>query len=338
MKNVSVFIVALVSILTLGCQTKEQMVAPVTTFEGQLSVSKWGYPKFSNRIGDFQTIETINGDMYVKDFGNSDLAFLKNIKTINGNLEISESEITNLDFLSSLETVNGRISININKNLSSLTGFEKLKKAKGFVLYGNFPTVIPIDLIPIQNIALSETLVLKFLANDTFPFFKNINSLSNALIIEHCKVKNLNCLSNLAVAANIIILRNDLLQNLEGLSRITSVGDIFVGNILLETLKGLDNLKTVTGMFNISSIALKSVSNLRSVSSVESLVLSDTKCDNLDGLENLLACKKLLIYNNLQLANLCALKPLVIADNAVEWRVFGNSQNPTIKDIKINCQ
>ncbi len=342
MKNLSEFMVALVAVLIFSCQTKEKMLPSVTTFEGKLTVSQGGFENFSNRIKDFATIETVNGDVLIKDFDEIYLSFLKNIKTINGNLEIIDSKIINLDFFSSLESVSGNIRIEGNRNLISLKGLEKLKKAKGLTLNGNFGNGSFIDLVPIQNIMLTETLNFCYLLNDSFPLFKNLNTLSSFFFIYQCDgIKNLKSFSNLTSIANcrMVVGLNDSLKSLEGLDNITSVGSAYIHiNTRLETLKGLDNLKTVAGLFSIYSNPLKSISNLKNLNRVDTLELSYTECDSLNGLENLLTCKKLQIKSNPLLTNFCALKPLFLANNAVEWHASYNLQNPTIEDVKSNCQ
>lgn len=339
MKNSSAFILALIFVLQISCRSKDEIT--ISVFEGQLSITAGGGANFSNRINDFKTIETINGDVYIKNFGNSYLSFLKNIKTINGNLNISETEVTDLDFFSSLETVNGSIKFSINKKLISTKGLENLKKAKGLWLHGDGQTV---DLNPIKNVAISDFLLFQYLANDSFPFFKNVTSLKNYLIIGNCNFKDFKGLANLSnVDGNFSLSENNNILDLEGLNKLVTVGqlDLF-NNKKLETLKGLENLKTVNKTLNIVSMSLKSISALNNLESIKSFTMAGTQCESLKGLDNLLNCSRFQIYANPKLTNFCALRPFLTmnlgANLNTDWNVFDNLQNLTPNQIRDKCQ
>ncbi len=338
MKYLLLALISLALVVQTGCHQKEEV--PSTVFEGQLNITAASAANFGPLINDIKTKETINGDVYIKTYGNNFLSFLKNIKTINGNLEISETAITDFDFLSSLETVNGIIKISGNNNLQSTKGLENLKNAKGLWLYGISKSAVPIDLTAIQNIKVTDALNFQYLTNDSFPFFKNITSLNDFLSIGNCNIKDLKSLANLtSIGKDISLVENNNISNLEGLNQLSTVGWFnILYNRQLETLKGLDNLKTVTNTLSISSMNLKSISNLNNLNSVGSFIMRGTQCKSLKGLENLSKCEKFLIYSNPTLEDFCALKPILNGNFISQWVISDNLKNPSITEIKEKCQ
>ena len=334
MKNF--FLVTLHSFLFFGWGCRPETINVPTTYEGQVSIAGTN-PNLSQLLIDLKNKETINGDVYIKTYGNSFLEFFKSIKTINGNLEISETQATDLAFLSGLKTINGNITININPNLKSIKGLENLKKAKGFALYGFYPVNVSIDLTPIQNIAVSDIFNLQYLANDSFPFFKNITALSNYLIIGNTNLKDLKCLSNLTtVSKSITISSNNNLLNLEGLNQLTATGQFYIiENQQIETLKGLENLKICTKEVSISGSKLKSISSLNSLNSVESLYLTGIECDNLNGLENLKICPKNLLITGKNLKSISSLSNIT----SVESFYLSDTQCENLNGLQnlLNC-
>jgi protein phosphatase 1 regulatory subunit 7 len=336
MKNIPFITFLTFFFFVISCNKKEEIANSV--FDGQVSIVPDNVT-VGTLANELKTKETINGDVFIKFYGNSFLSVLKNIKTINGNLDISESAITDLDFLSSLETVTGKISITGNSNFRSTKGLEKLKNIGGFSLYGRNESI---DLLPIQNVSVTGNLNLQYLANDSFPFFKNVVNLSDYLIINNTNIKDLKCLSNLkTVGGSTEIRSNNNLTDLSGLNQLESVAGFFYlsSNNNIKNLSGLDNLKTVKSELYITGMELKSISNLSKLSTVESFILLGTQCEKLDGLENLSNAKTISIYANKKLANFCALKPLLEKPLFFDrFDISENLQNPTAAFIKANCR
>jgi protein phosphatase 1 regulatory subunit 7 len=336
MKNIPITFLIIALFLGIGCNKKEELVS--TEFNGFVNIS----PSNTNvgaLANELKTKETINGNVYIKFYGNTFLSVLKNIKTINGDLEITETSITDLDFLSSLETVTGKISITGNANFRSTKGLENLKKAKSIVFIGRNETI---DLFPIQNVSVTGNLNLQYLANDSFPFFKNVVNLSDYLIIGNTNIKDLKCLSNLkTVGGSTEIRSNNNLTDLSGLNQLESVAGFFYlsSNNNIKNLSGLDNLKNVKSELYITGMELKSISNLSKLTTVESFSLLGTQCEKLDGLENLSNAKAISIYANKKLTNFCALKPLLEKPLFFDrFDISENLQNPTAAFIKANCR
>ena len=336
MKNIPITFLIIALFLGIGCNKKEELVS--TEFNGFVNIS----PSNTNvgaLANELKTKETINGNVYIKFYGNTFLSVLKNIKTINGDLEITETSITDLDFLSSLETVTGKISITGNSNFRSTKGLENLKKAKSIVFIGRNETI---DLFPIQNVAVLGDFSLRYISNDAFPFFKNIVNLSGYLMITNTNIKDLKCLSSLKTVGNTTeIGSNNNLMDLEGLNQLERIEANFYlrDNKNLKNLKGLDNLMVVSKELYIWSTELNSISNLSKLSTVESFSLLGTQCEKLDGLENLSNAKTISIYANKKLTNFCALKPLLEKPLVFDrFDISENLQNPTAAFIKANCR
>ena len=86
-----------------------------------------------------QQVDTVKGDLYIRDYGIRDLNGLKNLVKIIDNFSmISNYELLNIDGLSKLTSVGGKIYIAGNSQIQNINGFQHLTSAGDIEFYNNF--------------------------------------------------------------------------------------------------------------------------------------------------------------------------------------------------------
>ena len=331
--NILKLIVASFIVLICAHCTPKEAINPI--FEGDIELSSTN-KNLKDVLNTLKDKEIINGTLYIGDIDVQSLDVLKTIKTIKSNLIISNALVSDLRFLSSLENVSGDTKIFANKNLSTVAGLEKLQFTQELYISGGYKVLI---LDAIQNINVAKSLTLGAINVEAFAVFKNITTIDGSIFIQNNAIKDLNCFPNLTtVTKSFYIIVNDSLKRINGLNQLLKVGDgLTIFSKSLEKLDGLKNLTTVGNSFLISSPVLNSLSDLSKLASVLSFHVSGTNCENLIGLENLTNAQYINIRANQKLSNFCALKPLLLKSNNINYIVVDNLINPTKADIIANC-
>lgn len=308
-------------------------------YNGDILVSDLNGSIEALQIKDYK-IETINGDLKIISYVDY-LDFFKSVKRITGDLTIfNVDKIENLNFLENLIEVKGKILITGNQKLQGINSLNRISKVKSLSFSENHPDI---NLTPIKDIKVTNTLVLTFIKKENLPVFKNIKSLSGDLVLFNLvEVNDIYFLPNLTkVEGEFSIAYIEKLTTLNGLEKLELVnnGLDIKNNPNLINLDGLNSLSKLKGFSNIiENSKLKSIAGLNSLEEINgSLFLRGTQCEELNGLENLKKCKKLIIVNNKKLGNFCALKPL-LSDGFTVLDINQNLSNPSRYEILNNCQ
>ncbi len=86
-----------------------------------------------------QSVDTVKGDLYIRDYGIKDLNGLKNLVKIKDNFSIINNyELLNIDGLSKLTLVGGKIYLAGNSQIQNINGFQNLTSAGDIEFYNNY--------------------------------------------------------------------------------------------------------------------------------------------------------------------------------------------------------
>ena len=188
-------------------------------------------PKITS-LDCFSKITQLSEDCYILE-NNSllNLKGLENIKSIGKSLSITQNKILNNIFnLSSLENVGNTVTINNNPLLVNLNGLDQLKTIGGGLLVLSCDNLFDVNGLENLNQVGNE---IYFNAN------RNLQSIN---------LKGLTSIKSLQIA------HSDKLQNLDGLSNLTSVNDklLISQNDVLNNFCGLKNLMNKSPSVNYS--------------------------------------------------------------------------------------
>ncbi len=252
--------------------------------------------KTSDDITALDGFVRIAGDLLIEDTDLASLDGLQQLETVGGNVVIQRNAaLTRIDALSALAAIDGSLFVGVNGQLSSLVGLENLESVgagggAGVGLYLQGSSIV--DLMPLTSLQHAESLIFRDNANLT-----SLSSLSGLTGLE----------------GRLVIERNALLENLDGLEGITVVGNNesypeWNGNLdlnanpVLTDLSGLSGITRVRGFLGIrENAALVSLAGLNSVESIGApLHLSaNPVLTSLDGLSGLASIgRELGVWNN----------------------------------------
>jgi hypothetical protein len=231
-----------------------------------------------------------------------------NCTHISGNLEISGHGIHSLTPLSNIISVDGDVMIN-NTNINSLNGLNALTTVGGTLSIGENNSLYDIDALS----SINQVRILEIYSS----LFSNINVFQSLTSVE-----------------GIGIFDNENLQNLDGLSGLTTIEywAYISGNPIITNLDGLSNLEYVgdeLGIYYHDSLEnIDGLSNLEYVGG--NLTISGNQVlQNIDGLINLTSIGYGLgFYRNELLENLNGLSGLENFEGFIEI-----SGNPNLSDI-----
>src|SRR5690606_1193747 len=227
---------------------------------------------------------------------------------ISGNLEISGHGIHSLTPLSNIISVDGDVMIN-NTNINSLNGLNALTTVGGTLSIGENNSLYDIDALS----SINQVRILEIYSS----LFSNINVFQSLTSVE-----------------GIGIFDNEILQNLDGLSGLTTIEywAYISGNPIITNLDGLSNLEYVgdeLGIYYHDSLEnIDGLSNLEYVGG--NLTISGNQVlQNIDGLINLTSIGYgLEFYGNELLENLNGLSGLENFEGFID--ITGN---PNLTDI-----
>jgi hypothetical protein len=233
-----------------------------------------------------------------------------NYTSVTGILFISSisSNITNLDHLSTLTSVGQNLLIDRQRFLENINGLSHLQSVAGIFSIDDCPSLKNIDgLSGLQSVQSFE-LGGQFDGN---PHIKNINGLANLTTCHSIKIEDNDSLTNIdpllhfsSFTGQLIVTNNAMLTNVDalsnvttvaqelhvggshlssinGLSNLTSVGDLTIGGILaidagaplLTTLDPLANLATINGNLEIGRTGVTNLNAFTNISQVHFLIL-----------------------------------------------------------------
>ncbi len=318
-----------------SCQ-KEETLNKI--FDGNVVI--WPFSDMKSIRKALDGKEIISGRLTISDYF-GDLSFLNNIRVIKGDFNLTNCpRISDLTFISRLEVVEGIVRLEFNHDLVSLKGLENLDSAGSFSVYDNHRDL---DVSAIADIRVTGGFRLASLARNVQTPFLNIRILSGDFTIqENPGLTDLSCLPNLEkVGGGIYILSNDTLSSLQGLNSLTRVDGFFriVYNGDLRGLDGLSSLKTVGGELTINgNLKLESLNALSQLESVQNIIIGNSKCFDLEGLNHLMFADRIVIRQNAELSNFCAIRPVLLANDSISLYINKNLLNPTRDEIILGCQ
>jgi len=171
-----------------------------------------------------------------------------------GNLQISNNPLlANLNGLENLETSEGGFVIIQNESLTDLTGLSGLKESTGFTYILNNSSLATLD--GLENLETVETFYL-----DSNPILSdisavsNLQELNNLQIIGNPLITNVDPFINITtIPSGIIIASSPGISNVDGFQNLVSTSNIVLAGTNLENIDGLSSLTTVENFFVLSA-------------------------------------------------------------------------------------
>ena len=258
----------------------------------------------------------------------NDLTPLQNVTEITGNLEIEWTSLQNLNGLNNLTKIGGALSLD---RIGSLEGIQSLTFV-GSLEFLNNPAISTLE--GLENLTNIETHLfiqgssltsLKGLEGLTeIPISLSINDNPNLVSLEG--LNNIVKISNNNTSGELYIARNELLENLEGLNNLTTLGygQLYViENNSLKSFNGLESLTTIGGTLRIDyNPVLESIEALSNLTQVNLFngpyvqIHHNPLLTSLSAFHNLTRLGSLSIIGNHALTNLDGLENITRLDYA----------------------
>lgn len=163
-----------------------------------------------------------------------------------GNVSIKKTSLVDVAALSGLVAVSGTISIEDNAALTSLHGFENLRKAFQISLFRNGQLT---SLGALSRLKLLSSLQLYIQPKLTsLDGLQGVTTISWAEVVNNAGLTSLDGLGSVASVYSYLDVRlNPLLTDLTGLNSVASVGNLVqvTDNAKLQSLNGLGNLASI---------------------------------------------------------------------------------------------
>jgi len=289
----------------------------ISKIAGSLTISNNDLLKNLNGL---HSLTEIDGALTIDDNEElENIAHLNNLSKIDSSLNINHNHaLINFEGLENITTLNHFIGLRGNTDLQSFKGFNNLKTINGGL-----------------SIAHNNQ------RQKDLSGFENLTSTSGGVFIEYNNLVSLNGLNNLAtVGGNLLIQREEYLEDLSGLESLINIG----GSLILEiaewdfitepafSLQGLNNLKTIGSILNISKTGISTLEHLTSLESVSALSIAMTSLENLNGLEFINNLQHLSLYRNPHLTDLSALENLTKVEGYVS--ISSNESLPNLNGLE----
>lgn len=225
-------------------------------------------------IDDLNTLKRIEGNLVIA--GNPRLASLRGINGLRGtggNVSIAGNDsLTLISGLNSLERIeSGKLEILHNPSLQSVRGFGDLQEVGGTLRLDQcrqlediefLSNVVCVGNLWVNQVRLDDPSPLRklFLANERFPGFIKITS---------CSLRDLSFLAGLKYVGSSLYLHNNLLEDVQGLDDLEEINASFslAGNRICDLIP-LRKLKRVNGVLSVANNSLTSLAGLESLRSL----------------------------------------------------------------------
>ncbi len=295
---------------------------------------------FQATYGGGGACDTVTGSLFVHGADISNLSGLSGVTTVNGYLTLEFNPILpNLDGLSGLTSVGKDIKVSQNDLLTNIDGLQGLTNI-------NSDRIIEIT----YNDSLLNTDGLSGLTsvdgrilisgNGSLASIDGLSGLISVglgLSIGGTALTNLDALGALTSVdgASLSINDNDLLTDVSGLVSLVNLatGLRIAGNAILQNLDGLSTLESIGGLEIFDNEALTNIDGLSSLTSVGQYIriTYNDSLTNLDGLSGLLemngSISSLNIYGNASLDNVNGLSSITSVKNDVVIRANASLNN-----------
>lgn len=305
--NFILFYFAAIQISTAQCTVTGDL-----NFTTQAALDAWTPPC---------TQITVEGFVNVQGTGITDISKLSNIIQVNGFLQLRSLSLTSINAIQNITSVGDSFVL---RDCDNLTALPTLNIAS----IGN-------------NIDIRNNDVLTSISG-----FSNLTSLTEALYVRDNPVlTSLNGLQNIsAPGGQIYIFNNAQLNNISALNYgpLNERLDI-VNNVNLQNINGLSNITSITNgnLLLQGNTALSDISGLSNLTAINNGSLSIIDCPsltNLNSLNNLTTVDlNIVITGNTTLNNFCGISGLIASTTYDNYTVSGNAYNPTVSNFPANC-
>lgn len=242
-------------------------------------------------------------------------------------------------FTSFGQTYTGNVEVFTQAEVDSF-GALGYTRIDGSIRIGNPYEFQPNDITNLQPLlGLSVVDTGLFISNCSILNLNGLDSIKSVQVLDlmtNNYLQSIDALSQLDTVYNLWITFCSSLVNLNGLESLTTIEnhcDIYINNSL-QSLDGLDNLTSVGGFFRIAQNdninSIEALGELTSIGSDLNIQENDV-LETLNGLENLTTVADLIVNQNPNLEDFCALTYLV--DNVGingDYEALENSFNPTL--------
>ncbi|SFZ94336.1 Por secretion system C-terminal sorting domain-containing protein [Flaviramulus basaltis] len=188
--------------------------------------------------------------------------------------------------------------INDNENLASLEGLNSLQTLYSHLRFQNLPALA--DISALSNL-VSITGDVNFQNCDALTTFNGLENLNfiygDLFIVNNNALQNLNGLNNLQTVYALELSVNSALTNIQALSSLTTITEEdlmysqlnITGNPLLQSLDGLEGLTSLGDLWIDSNVSLTSIEGLQNVTDigVGIVIVNNINLTSLTGLNNL---------------------------------------------------
>ena len=253
----------------------------------------------------------IGGNVFIQGENIINLDGLNTIESIEGDLRIEACyNLTNLDGLSNLSTVGGHFYLDNNSSIVSTNGFSNIETIGGdFTIYDysvyNFPNLTSIggSIPSIEFLGSNEEALtnLTYIGGDVYGYFLELNNLScfsnlqtiggTLSLDDFWGLTNLDGLENLTTLGSLSLWWMFSLENIDALSGLISINDIFIDGVGLTNLNGLSNITEVVGDVYINDAeSLINIEGLHNITTIGgNLNMSFTNVEVIYGFDNLVS-------------------------------------------------
>ncbi|MDX1477729.1 MAG: T9SS type A sorting domain-containing protein [Saprospiraceae bacterium] len=300
-----------------------------TVITGDLIISDFFSDQAICDLSPLSSLTSVDGQLRIITDCIVSVDGLSNLTTIGANLDIALcSSLQNIDGLSGLTSLGGSLYLFGNTSLQNLDGLSTLASAGGLTHVNGSVRILSCPLLTDAHLGVLANLssVLYTLNLSNLPLVANLNWLSNlsqignSLYIQGLPLlSDLNGLANVGSVDYFIIRNNNALQNLDGLSQLTTadgprtppcgcfaIWNRIENNPSLENLDGLSGLTTIEGNFIIANNAsLQNTDGLSNLSWVggDWFIHSNNALTEVGAADLLAVGGALVIENNASLAS-----------------------------------
>ncbi|GAA4275552.1 T9SS type A sorting domain-containing protein [Aquimarina mytili] len=244
-------------------------------------------------LRNLNKLERLGGDLNV--FGNSALLYVKSFRG-----------------LTKIKTLHVRD----NASLKRFVGFTKLKEVDNVILANNDKLVV----LDFKNITTLQDLKMLNVGLSSLDSFNGLEAINGDFYLDNINISNLDVLQNVTNLGNLFLYRNQLLQNITGLSGASVHGSV----VRISSNAALTNLNGLTGLTSLGA---------------DLIVSRNQSLQNLDGLINLSSVgNRLIIGDNKNLQNGCGIVVLLENPNTVggQISIYNNTINTNSAEAIIN--
>ncbi len=277
------------------------------TLRSQVEIDAFNYCEIT---GNLTIKETVARDII-------DLSNLGRLEKLAGDLKIQGNEaltiISGFDKLTKIET----LDIRENKELIQLNAFAGLQELTSILLINNNKLV---DIGDFSNIKVLRDFKVLNSAISNIQGLSSLEAVNGDFYLDNTNISNFDVLQNVKNLGNLFLYRNQLLQNINGLSEVSLHGSV----VRISSNAALMNLNGLTGLTTLGA----------------DLIISRNRVlENLDGLTNLTSVgNRLIVGDNRNLQNGCGILFLLENANTVggQISIYNNTENTNSTAAIIN--